>query len=119
MSAKTKHAVFTHVLIPTDGSRLSSLAIEKGVEFAKQIGAKITGFHAIPEFQVFTGVAGMLEQTPDEYMACAKAQGGKILDALRRVAEKAGVECDVEAVFSDYPHEAIISIARKKKCDPS
>lgn len=117
MSEKTKHAVFTHILIPTDGSKLSGLAIDKGVEFAKQIGAKVTGFYAIPEFQIFTGVAELLEQTPNEYMASARAQGEKILDGLRRVAEKAGVECDVEAVFSDYPHEAIIAIARKKKCD--
>lgn len=117
MSTKAKDAMFKHVLIPTDGSKLSDKAIDKGVKFAKQIGAKVTGFHAIPEFRTFTGIAEMLEQTAGQYKATAKVEAGKILDALRRVAEKAGVECNGETVFSDYPHEAIISVAQRRKCD--
>lgn len=117
MSAKAEDAMFTHVLIPTDGSKLSDKAIEKGVKFAKQIGAKVTWFYAVPEFRTFTGIAEMLEQTAGGYKTSAKKEAGKMLDALRQRAETAGVQCDAEAVFSDYPHEAIISMARKKKCD--
>ena len=35
--------MFTHLLLPTDGSRLSEVAIQKGVQFAKSINAKVTG----------------------------------------------------------------------------
>lgn len=117
MPVNAKDTMFKHVLIPTDGSKLSDKAIEKGLKFARQIGAKVTGFYAIPQFRTFTGIAEMLEQTAGEYKVSAKAEAGKILDALLRLAEKAGVECDGESVFSDYPHEAIISVAQKRKCD--
>ncbi|MEO5560253.1 MAG: universal stress protein, partial [Dokdonella sp.] len=77
MSAKAKNGMFKHVLIPTDGSKLSREANDKGVKFAKQIGAKVTGFHAIPEFRTFTGVAEMIEQTSGSYKATAKLEAKK------------------------------------------
>lgn len=117
MSKKMSSPLFTHVLIPTDGSELSDKAIERGIHFAKQIGAKVTGFHAIPVFRTFTGLAGMLELTPDAYLESAKAHARRILDKIQRAADEAGVECDVELALSDHPHEVIMAIAHQKKCD--
>ena len=34
--------MFKNILIPTDGSDLAAKAVEQGVLFAKEIGAKIT-----------------------------------------------------------------------------
>jgi nucleotide-binding universal stress UspA family protein len=45
--------MFKHLLIPTDGSELSEAAIQAGVQFAKSINAKVTGFHAMPRFHTF------------------------------------------------------------------
>jgi nucleotide-binding universal stress UspA family protein len=33
--------MFKHILLPTDGSVLSETAIKKGVEFAREINAKV------------------------------------------------------------------------------
>jgi nucleotide-binding universal stress UspA family protein len=41
--------MFKHVLLPTDGSNLSQVAIQKGVQFAKSMKAKITGISVMPE----------------------------------------------------------------------
>ena len=46
--------MFKHILLPTDGSELSEAAIQKGIQFAKSINAKVTGFHVILPFHVFT-----------------------------------------------------------------
>ena len=46
--------MFTHILLPTDGSPLSEAAMHKGIQFAKSINAKVTGFHAIQPFHIFT-----------------------------------------------------------------
>ena len=46
--------MFTRLLLPTDGSELSEIAIRKGIQFAKEINARVTGFHVLPEFHVFT-----------------------------------------------------------------
>ena len=46
--------MFKHVLVPIDGSILSMKAVEKGVAFAKAIGAKLTVLTVIEP----TGIVG-------------------------------------------------------------
>ena len=40
--------MFKHILLPTDGSPLSEVAIQQGIRFAKSIGAKVTGLCVMP-----------------------------------------------------------------------
>jgi nucleotide-binding universal stress UspA family protein len=46
--------MFTHILFPTDGSPLSEAAIRQGMQFAKGINARVTGFYVMPKYHVFT-----------------------------------------------------------------
>src|SRR4051794_29990635 len=39
-------AMFKYILIPTDGSATAAKAVAGGVELAKQLGARVTGYHA-------------------------------------------------------------------------
>ena len=39
--------MFKHILIPTDGSAVAAKAVKAGVTFAKEIGARITGYYAV------------------------------------------------------------------------
>jgi nucleotide-binding universal stress UspA family protein len=41
--------MFKHVLLPTDGSNLTQVAIQKGVQLSKSMKAKITGISVMPE----------------------------------------------------------------------
>ena len=41
----------------------------------------------------------------------------KYLGFIERAARKAGVACESVHVTSDYPDDAILKIAAKKKCD--
>lgn len=111
--------MYKHILIPTDGSQLSDKAIEAGIAFAHSIHARVTGFTAVPEYQVpsqneLMARHGMsLEQYELEARRHAEA-------ALQRIADRAravGVEYDAEFVQSDRPHEAIIRAAQKHGCD--
>ena len=43
--------MYKHVLLPTDGSPLSNVAIDNGLQFAKAVGAKVTGFYVMVERQ--------------------------------------------------------------------
>jgi nucleotide-binding universal stress UspA family protein len=43
-----------HILIPTDGSELSSMAIYEGVALAKALGARVTVVTVTTPFRVFT-----------------------------------------------------------------
>jgi len=117
MPTKAKVATPRHFLVPTDGSPLSERAVDHAVKLAKALGAKLTAFHAIPEFAVFAGTAELLEQTPAEYKISAKAKAEKILSKIRQAAKECGVACDVESTFSDQPFKAVLAMATKKKCD--
>ena len=91
--------MFKHILIPTDGSKLSVKAAKQAVKLAKSLRAKVTGFYAAPDYnQTYYG-------------------DGYILSAIEVEAEVEKVPCEVFHSISDSPYEAIIDAARKKKCD--
>lgn len=46
-----------HVLIPVDGSELSRKAIGAAIEVARQLGAKLTAYHALEGFRAQGAVA--------------------------------------------------------------
>ena len=109
--------MFKHILLPTDGSELSEAAIRKGVQFAKSIGARVTGFYAVPEFHVFTYQTEMLEDTKEQFVQDSRARAEQYLATIAKAAQEAGVACDTVRVNSDEPYQAILDAARDKGCD--
>ena len=111
--------MFKHILIPTDGSELSDMAIEAGVEFAREAAARVTGFTAVPEYKVPSEIELMSKHGISmwEYEEQAKRQAEAALQKIADRARAAGVAYDAEFVQSDSPHEAIIRAAQKHGCD--
>jgi len=106
--------MFKHILVPTDGSKLSERAIKNSVRMAKTNNARITALTVIPKFHTF-GVA--LESTRDEYEAQVSAHAQCFVDFAHKVAAAAGVDCDSVKVVSDQPYKEIVKAAQKKGCD--
>jgi nucleotide-binding universal stress UspA family protein len=109
--------MFKHILLPTDGSELSEAAIRKGVQLAKSLGARITGFYAVPEFHVFTYQTEMLEDTKEQFVQDSRARAEQYLKMIAKTAQEAGVACETVRVTSDQPYEAILEAAQDKGCD--
>lgn len=109
--------MYKHILLPTDGSPLSESAIKNCVQFAKEIGAKITGFHAIPEFHVFTYQTEMLEDTKERFLEDCRTHAKQYFAVLETAAKEAGVECDTVIAVSDDPYQEIIQTADERGCD--
>ena len=109
--------MFKHILLPTDGSKLSDAAVQKAVEFAKSIGAKVTGFHVMPQFHVFTYRTEMLEDTREEFARDSRTHAQKYLAVIQNAANKAGIACETASITSDQPYEAIIQAAERTGCD--
>jgi nucleotide-binding universal stress UspA family protein len=93
------------------------VAVHKAVDFAKSIGAKVTGFYVIPQFHVFTYRTEMLEDTREEFARDSRAHAEKYLAVIQEAAKAAGVQCETASVTSDQPYEAIIQAAKKRGCD--
>ena len=111
--------MFKHILVPTDGSELSSDTVKRAVDFAKEIGAKITFFFAKPDYPVaFYGEGALIDPTtPEKFAAMAEQQAQEILNAAKQRAEAAGVACASHSVVSDVPYEAIIDATKTTGCD--
>jgi nucleotide-binding universal stress UspA family protein len=43
--------MYKHILLPTDGSKLSAKAVRQAVRFAQSIGAKLTAIHVSAEYR--------------------------------------------------------------------
>ena len=71
--------MFRNILIPADGSDLAAKAVEQGVLFAKEIGAKITAMTVTEPFELVSVSQIQLEYTPIEYQKYSKAHAEKVL----------------------------------------
>lgn len=109
--------MFKHILIPTDGSDLSAKAIEKGIKFAAEIGASVTGLNVVPNLHLIDYQVQILEETRESLNQAIGSRARAVLDVLAKAAKDAGVECKTEVSVSDHPHKAIIDTARKHGCD--
>jgi nucleotide-binding universal stress UspA family protein len=109
--------MFKHLLLPTDGSAQSEATIQKAIEFAKGINAKVSGFHVIPASPVTAYLNAMMDDTRREYEQQLIAEAEKYLAVIEKAAKDAGVVADTAYVMSDHPYAAIIEAAEQKGCD--
>jgi nucleotide-binding universal stress UspA family protein len=109
--------MYTHILIPTDGSELAGKAVQHGIALAKRIGAKVTVLTVVPPFHTFTTDAQMIEDTPSAYKERMQKHAEQILGAVAHTAQAAGVACETVRVEHEHPYLAIIDTAVLKGCD--
>jgi nucleotide-binding universal stress UspA family protein len=112
--------MFNHILLPTDGSKLSDRAVKEGIAFAKEINAKISAIHVVPEFQMVADegfVAPMSAQFKERFEKESRVRAQQVLDKVEKLAKTAGVAYDGVIVNSDFPYQMIIHTAQKRKCD--
>jgi nucleotide-binding universal stress UspA family protein len=110
--------MYKHILLPTDGSALSLVAIDSGLKFAKAIDARVTGFHVIVErppesFEDYAPVQARATATAD----AAQQEAEKCLKAVADRARMIGVACETYSMRHALPHEAIITFATQTECD--
>ena len=91
--------MFTHILVPTDGSAGADIAMQSSIRFAKSIGARVTGLHVV---------------ALDE---AAAAEADPCLLAVQHSARQYSVPCDVAVAKSDDVSNAIFQAASDHQCD--
>src|SRR5690554_2891306 len=93
--------MFKKILIPTDGSALSAQAANKGVCFARGIGAEIVAVYVTQPFAAtvgFDGMAAAYAITDEDYEKTAGDQANKYLQAVLDRATTAGVKATGRSV---------------------
>lgn len=111
--------MYKHILIPTDGSATADKAVAAGIEFARESGARVTLFAAVPEYPVPNEAALMSRRiiSIDEHDRRSAQLAGEILEPAARRAREAGVHCDTDFKQSNRPYEAIVAAAASHGCD--
>ena len=111
--------MFKHILIPTDGSPVSAKAVKAGLEFARQSGAKVTGFYALEAVPAHLYGEGYVtdRRLAAEFEKRHRANAKKHVAVLEREALKAGVPFAAVVENARTPYEGIVKAAEKHDCD--
>ena len=111
--------MYAHILVPTDGSRLSDRAVKHAVRLAKAGGGKLLLFHVVAPYQMPIYAEGMrIPSLPRETVLKNSARrAGRILAAAEKKALAAKVPVAKAWAISGSPRYAIAEIAGKRRCD--
>jgi nucleotide-binding universal stress UspA family protein len=109
--------MYRHILIPTDGSVLATEAVDKGIAFAKDIGAKVTVLTVTGPFHMLSLDPLQINDTFAEYQRHASCHARRILAVAAQKARALEVLCDTVEIEGTNPHEVIIATAAKEGTD--
>ncbi|HEY5291828.1 MAG TPA: universal stress protein [Burkholderiales bacterium] len=113
--------MYTHILVPTDGSALSDKAVAAAIKLAKLAGARITAFHAMEPYPLQGAYAaeasGVAELQPEIFAERSEEYAKRVLDAVAGAAAAANVQCTTNYATGRSPSQAIVEKARSEGCD--
>ncbi|MBV8031705.1 MAG: universal stress protein [Betaproteobacteria bacterium] len=112
--------MFSHILIPTDGSRASEKAVRAGLDFARETGAKVTAYYAVsPRSHRVYGEGYQFPSGGDagkEFARRAQKADAKYMLKIARAARDAGVAFD-SVISESSPAKGIVEAAKRRDCD--
>jgi nucleotide-binding universal stress UspA family protein len=111
--------MYKHILIPTDGSKLSGRAIEHAMTIARSMGSRATGLFVAPAPGplLFKGLVPVRHLQPDQHAALNAKAAERYLGEIETAAQAAGVRFEGLTVEDEFPADTILRVASKRKCD--
>jgi nucleotide-binding universal stress UspA family protein len=109
--------MYKHLLIPTDGSPLSTEAVERALDFARDAGARATVLIATEPLHIFSLAPDQITPMYSEYERQVSEHANRLLAAAEQKAKGLGVSCDTLKVENAHPYKAIIATADERGCD--
>ncbi len=111
--------MYQRILVATDGSTLSKKAVANAISLAQLCGAELVALKVVPRYPMSYFEGGMSLQAAD--VARVESQwsehGQAIVDAVKKSATAKGISVKAVIAKSDLVAEAIVTAAKKHKCD--
>lgn len=107
--------MYRHILVATDGSRFSAAAIRRAADLARALGAKLTGLHVVAPY--LAAQDGAAYASMSGFRRTVRAQARYALAAFNAQARGQGVPATALSVLGGEPWQAILRVARARKCD--
>ena len=113
--------MYRHILVPTDGSSVSSRAERAAVQIAKRFHAKITAVHVIAPYSptALAETAGTAPEplTREGYAKVAEERAEQLLRRVFAQAKRAAIDVVKLTVTDEDTGAALVRLARDASCD--
>jgi nucleotide-binding universal stress UspA family protein len=108
--------MYKRILIPTDGSDITTRAVEAGIALAKSLGATVQTMSVKEPFP-YSAVSEMQPEPPQEFYDTQERIASARVKAVTDACAAAGVPCEAHTVEAVHPWEAIIAHAERAGTD--
>ncbi|RAO76247.1 universal stress protein [Dyella jiangningensis] len=105
--------MYRHLLVPLDDSDRAIETVNKAVNLARTLGARVSFLHVHDHHDAPIDGAAM----PSGYAATHHERALALLTKAEAAARALGVPCDSVILEGPRPHEVILDTARKTGCD--
>lgn len=109
--------MFKHILIPTDGSKNAFKAVHAAIDFARESGAKVTGYSAMDGSTYRHVGAYVTDAVHMEIARRVREVAEAHVDKIAEVARAAGVPFEGCVTEAPEAYEGIVAAASDKGCD--
>ena len=111
--------MYQRILVATDGSKLSHKAVTSAIELAAALDASLVAMKVVPRYpqSYFEGSVVMDVDYIQQVEKKWADEGQAVVDAVQKAALARGVKAKAVTVKSDVVSDAVLSAAKKHRCD--
>src|SRR6516165_9508621 len=108
--------MFKHMLVATDGSKLSQQVIAYAISIAAAVNARVPAIYVVQPVHTIvpTPVSDVISE---DFANRIEEQSKAALAFVEETAHKAGVAANLVTVRKEQPHKAIVETAHSCRCD--
>jgi nucleotide-binding universal stress UspA family protein len=108
--------MYKRILLPTDGSEITTKAVQTAIGLAKAVGAELHTISVKEPFP-YSAISEMQPTPPQEFFDAQERIASSRVRQVVAEADRAGVSCQGHTVEALHPWEAIIDYAKQQNCD--
>jgi nucleotide-binding universal stress UspA family protein len=108
--------MYKRILFPTDGSEITTKALQSALSLAKLTGGEIYALSVKEPFP-YSAISEMQPVPPQEFYDAQERIAASRVQAVADAAKAAGVTCRAHTVEALHPWEAILDHAKNQGCD--
>jgi nucleotide-binding universal stress UspA family protein len=108
--------MYKRILVPTDGSEVTTRAVSAAIEMARAFGGHLFAISVKEPFP-YSAISEMQPVPPQEFFDAQERIAAQRVKAVVDAAQAAGIPCSGHTVEAVHPWEAIIDHAKAQQCD--
>lgn len=108
--------MYQRILVPTDGSDVTSKAVDTAIHLAQKLGAQLETLSVKEPFP-YSAISEIQPIAPQEYFEAQEQIARKRVQKVVDACSAAGIGCEAFTQEAIHPWEAIVEHAKSRGCD--